>query len=940
VSISAVTAVTAAGGGVAAGVLRYERPAPPRQPVRLLPRPLYFAGRKNLLAELHSRLTDPGSGPQPRVVALCGLGGVGKTSTALTYAHDHLGEYDLVWQLPAEDEATLHDAFGQLARQLGAHDPTDPGADAVGQVHSALAGRSGRWLLFIDNAPDLVAVRYALPPAGLGCVLVTTRYQHWPHAQRLDVPVLEPAAATEFLLRRTGDADNSAAARLAEQLGYLPLALEQAAAYVTTTGRSLADYLDLFASHRARLLERGEPLGYDARVATTWSVSFRHLAMHAASAVALLRLLACYAPELVPLPLILPPTSGRSNTIPTALREQLAPLFDLLGIDEAIAALGRFSLTSPPRGGAVSVHRLVQAVTLDQLIPYERVIWQHTAVLLLEAALPDIPEDPRTWPIFFALLPHVFATLPDTSPKAPMTARYLWAKGDHVNARELWERILKALRDAYGERHKETLQCANNLALVLHSLGDTTGACKHLKKVVGDVVDGSNRMDEPDDLSAAMNNLAVVQQSRGDYAAAHRAYDRALQIRCQTYGEMHPDTLVSMSNLALMLHMQGRVVEARKRFEQVLKIRRRELGDDHPATLLAMSYVGMALRACGRLVAARRIHERALRIRQRVLGEDHPNTLRSMSNIGVVQRAYGDLTSARQIHEHALQIRQRVLGYEHPDTLRSVSNRAAVLADQGDTAGALRQFEQVLRINERVLGEEHGDTLNSMGYLAVVLTDHGDLASARGIHQKALEIRERVCGENHPDTLRSMNNLADVLRAQHCVDQAARLYEQALTIGQQTFGLWHAEVLRAMNNIGVLRYTTGDVAGAKEHFERLVRTCRRVRGGTHPDTLRTMNNLGVVLADAGEADGAREVLGRALKTYPRVLSPRHPEFRQAQDNIAVLLSTSPSSLGQAGQIQRLSAVNGVVEVRDFETERPVLRLTLQIMAEGQTIPAL
>jgi hypothetical protein len=161
-----------------------------------------------------------------------------------------------------------------------------------------------------------------------------------------------------------------------------------------------------------------------------------------------------------------------------------------------------------------------------------------------------------------------------------------------------------------------------------------------------------------------------------------------------------------------------------------------------------------------------------------------------------------------------------------------------------------------------------------------------------------------------------------------------------LTVCQQTFGLWHPEALRAMNNIGVLRYATGDVAGAREQFERLVRTCRRVRGGTHPDTLRSMNNLGVMLADAGELDGAREVLGRALTTYPRVLSPQHPEFRQLQDNVAALSSVSPGCLDEAAQIQGLATVKGVVEVRDFETERPVLRLTLQIMAEGQTISAL
>src|SRR6516225_11517974 len=208
-----------------------------RRVLRLAPRPVFLAGREVLLAEVEARLAGA-DGAGPRLVALCGLGGAGKTSLALEYAHRHLGEAGVCWQLPAEDPAVLAAGFGELAAQLGA-DSGDP----VAAVHGVLAVSLARWLLVFDNAPDRASVARFMPPAGPGRVLVTSRNQIWPPGQALDVPVLDSEVAAEFLGSRTGDADRRAALELAGELGGLPLALEQAAAYVQASGDSLAGYL-------------------------------------------------------------------------------------------------------------------------------------------------------------------------------------------------------------------------------------------------------------------------------------------------------------------------------------------------------------------------------------------------------------------------------------------------------------------------------------------------------------------------------------------------------------------------------------------------------------------------------------------------------------------------------------------------------------------------
>ena len=275
------------------GRVEYQRPPVASQPVRLLPRPVFLAGREELLAEIHARLSA-GDVTGPQIVVLSGLGGCGKTSAAVEYAHRHLPRLGIVWQFPAEEPTALAAGFGELAAQLGVRTVLDAG-DPVAQVHAVLAAYQGDWLLIFDNAPSPAALRHVLPPAGRGRVLVTSQDPHWPGGQALEVPVLDREVAAGFLRARTGSADLEAARDLADELGGLPLALEQAAAYMLATGRSVTGYLDVFRRRRGELLGRGEPAGYTKQVATSWTLAFDQLQRTAPQAIALLRLTACCA---------------------------------------------------------------------------------------------------------------------------------------------------------------------------------------------------------------------------------------------------------------------------------------------------------------------------------------------------------------------------------------------------------------------------------------------------------------------------------------------------------------------------------------------------------------------------------------------------------------------------------------------------------------------
>jgi len=468
--------------------------------LRLAPRPAFLAGREDLLAELEARLAgDDGAGPS--VVALCGLGGAGKTSVAVEYAHRHLGEVRVCWQVAAEDPAVLAAGFGELAAQLGAAD----GGDPVAGVHAVLAGGGSRWLLVFDNAPDRAAVAVFVPPAGPGRVLITSRNQIWPPGQAVEVPVLDRQVAAGFLAARTGDADRRAALELAGELGGLPLALEQAGAYMQASGRSIAEYLGLFRARRAELLGKGDPAGYDKRVTTTWAVAFAELGQ-AGPAAGLLRLAACCAAEDIPLHLLLRP-GLTAEDLDGVVAPLLVPLLgDELARDEAVAGLRRFSLISAPRGGLVSVHRLVQAITMDQLPTEEAEAWRRAAAAVIGAALPGDPEDPGCWPVFAALLPHAQAALDPASYGMDQVARYLGASGSYAAALAVQQQVLHAREETRGAEHPDTL--------------------------------------------TARANLAAWTGQAGDAARARDQYAALLPVRERVSGAEHPDTLTARANLA------------------------------------------------------------------------------------------------------------------------------------------------------------------------------------------------------------------------------------------------------------------------------------------------------------------------------------------------------------------------------------------------------
>ena len=508
------------------------------------------------------------------------------------------------------------------------------------------------WLLVLDNADEPNILQPFLPTGGRGSIVITSRQHDLPGlgvASPIRLDVMTPEESVAFLLPRTAGTDHQAAADLAQDLGHLPLALEQAAAYMAVNGVGCASYLAAWRQRRLKLLERQGPQEgrYHATVATTWAVSFERVEKESLAAADVLRLVAFLAPDAIPYELF----SEAAEHLGPTLAAKADELRDELGVAELLEPLARYSLIrSQPEERTFSVHRLVQEVVRESLSEAEQRRWLEHAVDGLNAVFPN-PPDFKNWPRCRRLYAHAQALATPLS-------------GLALELRSVGQLLNKSGYFADEQGRLQEALAFHRQALAVYG------------RVLGE--------EHPGTLTS-MNNLAVTLKAQGDLAGARELQEQVLAVERRVLGEEHPDTLTTMNNLASTLWSQGDLAGARPLQEQVLAVRRRVLGEAHPDTLGSMNNLALTLSSQGDLACARELQEQVLAICRRVLGEEHPNTLGSMSNLGSTLFRLGELSAAHALLREAVEGARRVLGEAHPHTQRFVKNLADVEAKLTDS---------------------------------------------------------------------------------------------------------------------------------------------------------------------------------------------------------------------------------------------------------------
>jgi len=643
-----------------------------------------FTGRSSSLDKLRTALT---SGQYTALTqAITGLGGIGKTQLALEYAYRHIEEYGVIWWVMSEDTAVLSQDYAFLAEKLELLKEGEKTGIQIDTARRWLEANAG-WLLIFDNAQNPEDLHKYLPRKGSGHVIVTSRNQNWESlAEPLEVLEFERSESIEFLETRTGLKDEKTADALADALGDLPLALEQAGAYIKETGISFEGYLDRIRERRKELLERCKPATYPESIATTWKISVEAACKENAASLDLLNLCAHLAPDLIPRDLL-----AGSQHLPEPLASTVK---DRMAFDLALASLRRYSLINFSVD-SFSIHRMVQAVTRDQLNEMEQKNWVGVAVNVMNRIFPPAEGYVSSSEKASAFLPHALAATRyaenlKIAPEATghllnEVGSYLKSCGKLLEAKDTHMRALKIAEEIYGSDHHVVAIRSNNLGIDLNELGDLKEASKFLERAlkIDEKIYGENNPI----VAKRLANLGAILDSLGDSKGAKKLCERALEIYEKAYGPNNPESTLALNNLGMALQKLGDLAGAKNCAEKCLKIDEKVYGHDHPNTAIATTNLGAILEDLGELQGARDCFRKALEIDKNFYGPDHYVVALDMNNLGGVLREMKDPEGARKCFKRALKICQAALGKDHPTTsliannLNSVQPRSRLIPD-------------------------------------------------------------------------------------------------------------------------------------------------------------------------------------------------------------------------------------------------------------------
>jgi tetratricopeptide (TPR) repeat protein len=812
-----------------------------------------FTGRGEDLRALRAALRS--SSTAVALLALQGLGGVGKTQLAIEYAHRFRSEYDLVWWIqcgqPQFTDAALVDLAKRLTSQLGAQLGVDSGVvgTEIAQNTVRALGRGEpvrRWLLVFDNADDPAAVRDFLPSgAGGGHVLVTSRDRRWNDlARALDIDTFKRAESVAHLRQRVGEENITPAEAdaVAAALGDLPLAVATGGAWLWHTNTTVPEYLRRLEEGGSALSD-SPPTDYPLSVAATWNLSLDQVRERSAAAYRLLELCSVLSPDGISLDLV--------YSVPMV--QALSRLDDTLSetgdVARLVQQINRFALIKlDTKARQLQIHRLLQEVVRQRMSPEERDTTRHAVHLLLAAWRPaGEVDDPPTWDGYRMLWPHLDPSGAVESRDERVRGlfidrvRYMYIRGDLAGGeatvaqtQAAWLRTLEQDPGGPGAGvlRRQLLHLRFNLGNILRSQARYREAWELDGEVLAQQVDLLGEANRHSLMTAG--SLAADLRALGRYGEALEGSRTAYDTWVAEYGEDYPRTLDAATNLAVSYRLTGGFAQALALDEATYDRRQAVMSRYHPRTFASANAIGRDLREAGRYQESVEWLKAQLASSEQELEPNARVTLQIQVNLGVSLRAVGGFAEAEPLLQAALGRLEATYGAQDADTLACRVSLAGTRLEGGDAAGAVRELRAVSASWREGLGPEHPTTLVCASDLVAALRALPAPQEALALGRETAQLTERVLGPGHPYTLAASVNLAVCLADAGYPEESRAL--DARTVALMVAGLPgadHPDTLCARAHLALGRREAGE-PGAREEFARIVEDLVRLLGPAHP----------------------------------------------------------------------------------------------------------
>jgi tetratricopeptide (TPR) repeat protein len=841
----------------------------------------FFTARTGVLQAIYATFAAPHNGSTTLQI-LSGLGGVGKTQIAIEYVHRYSADYRACFWLKGDSPEDLLADFTQLAHLLGLPEEKEPEQHIVIAAVKRYLQRAPRWLLIIDNLVNFELVDDIIPLHGEGDILITTQEQRVETlASQHTIENMSLEEGAFFLLQRarllkkeSGQDVQSLPATTLEQareictlVDGLPLALDQAGAYLLETKLPLPAYIERYKSQTAALLkQRRTPLtGHPASVATTFSLCLQKVQQRQSAAAEFLRICAFLQPDAIPLELF---TRSAENADPE-FQAITSNELDLQGILEVLLDLSLIQRNDD--GNTINIQRLVQVVLKDEMEETAQRLRVERASIALYSLFPE-PEF-EVWSLCERYLPHVLGIanlLKQWNMQfyagAQLLARagaYLCERANYTGALALCEQALATLtHEPSTASGAEVAQVSQTLGTISLSQGNYARAQEYYEQalVIGERIWGSEGLP----VARLLNYLGQVLQTQGRFAQAELYYKRALALHERVCGLEHPDAAMSLNNLGGIYDEQGDYTQAARFYEQAHTLRKRLLMPPHPELAIGYSNLARFYRVIGKYRQAEPLYQQAIVTFEAAFGPEHPRVATCLNNFGVFYIDTARYPQAEQLLDQALQIRILLFGREHPMTAGSWNNLARVYTKQGRYSEAHVFFERALSIREQKLGAEHPETLATLVNLGELLLAEQDLVNAETMLVQAEAQYRRTSGK-HPDLARALRLRGQVYLARGTYEPAEQVLIEALAIYREHLGAAHPQTAIVMRWLGDLDAARGNDVRAALWYEQAITFALASMGGEHPEVVEILAQYQMLLQRMGEEAKIPSLLERVEK---------------------------------------------------------------------------
>lgn len=965
-----------------------------RAPLANLPqeRNRFFTGRDAVVTRLHGEFTSERRVAVTPVQAITGLGGVGKTQTALEYAYRYRDEYQALFFLTAESDVTLRQGIAEAARLLQL-----PAGILGSEAESAAAllrwlKENSRWLLILDNVEQAPPLRPWVAHGGDGHVLVTSRHRNLQElgiVAPVELTALPTTDAVAFFSRRTGraalcDSERGAAKTLSQELGGLPLALEQAGAYMVAKQALFASYLEAYLQQRFEILDREMPRfgHYTQSITTTWNLNLEAVAEKSPGSMVILFVGAFLHFEHIPLELL----EVDANESGASEKGGLAAPFGQgpLHLDELLEPLIDYSLIRrDPERRTYSIHNLVQEFIRHQIPDFlSRDFVKFTLLRLLQCFPHFIDHtvhskcsrlinhilflsqfiekydirDPIVAALFnqaavylcecrhhedaLRILNIAVLVLQKLDFKDPLIAKLSvnvalchGQLGREEEARSILQNSLEQVTLAKGRDCAEVALILNNLAL--YQSND-----REKERLLRESLDLRKRILQSDhpDVAQSLNNLAQVYSARGEHQRAEQLHLEALAIREAKIGMMDPLTGINYHHLGILHKSLHQYAKAEQWFRRALLAMEGTLEADHPDIATCLAELSAVCRHQSRTSEAVTALERAAAIREARFGLSNKDTIKLNCSLAELYRHSSQFDKAQEILDRICEFLSQSAGPDHEPLIEVLRQYGFLEKARGQNEKAREKFLRCVQILERGKGTQHPDIADPLNELAVLAAQDEDYAQAEYLHDRGIRILEKACGLDSPQLVSHLNNLALIHMLQKNLDAALSIHERSLQIRVNTWGD-DPRTATCLSNMALIYDQKKQLKLAEECYSRSLNIRERFLQKHHPDTIGGMHLLGMHYLRRKSHLKANSLLDEALTLAKEHIGDESEQFaRQITDQINAYLALKRYSRAEP-LLRRLLEIAERVAGKDDQVTQRISQRLAEVAAKLKRSPA-